>query len=1506
LGPALSAVPARQEIVLARPFAVALTADDARGIGLGGWTLDVHHTYDPKTRVLREGNGRRRKADAIGRIIDRVELGGHVPTDDALAVGPDGSIYFLVDPPGSTPGSLRRLHPDGTVTLVAGSPTANQLPRPYGDGGAAVAARLLAPLDLELGPDGSVYVVDVNVIRRIGPDGIITTVAGARNTGPSGGENCDGQLGADGVPATESRMCPQRGFLVEADGSILVIDGGPGNGQPRLRRVGPDGIVTTVMGDGTTCRRFFNNPPCNDGQPVATARLEFPNALALGPDGSIVLSDGNVIRRIGVDGVVERIAGAANGQNGFSGDGGPATSALINGPLGLAVAPDGTISFTDQQTGRVREIDPAGIIRTIAGTGQTCFSGEDCASGDGGPAAQARLRAPTRIVRGPDQALYLANQTPRRVRRIGPALPGFSATDIALPSEDGRGLYVFDADGRHLRTELALTGATVLRFEYDGEGRLARAIHSTGAGEDVTEIERDGAGNPTAIVGPFGDRTELTVDAEGFLASITTPAGETVGLGSTPDGLLTALVDPRAAGGNPVPHTTTFGYDAEGRLADDTDPLGGAQTFAREELPNGFQVTRTSVETLDTTTSVERLVSGIERRTVTAPDGTVARSDRAVDGGTVVVTMPDGSVAEHVAAPDPRFDMAAPTTARRTLVLPSGLESELTATRAVVLDDPADPTSLATLEDEITLAGAVTSVVFARATRTFTTTSPAGRMRTVEVDALGRPVRLAGAGIAPTMVAYDAHGRLATITTGDGPGARVIAFGYDDAGRLVAATDPLQRTTGYAHDDAGRLLGITLPDGREVGLAYDLAGHLTSLAPPGRPAHGFEWDTRGELVAYTPPVLAGTGPTTYDVDGDGRLAAVMRPGDEVLALAYDAGGRLATQTLTRGGIEVAEYTRTYDDAGRLETMTAPGGVVVSHGYDGPFVTSRTWSGPVAGIVTHAYDAALRPASEGVGGDEIDFAYDPDGFLTAAGDLGVTRDGASGLPTASDIGVVGDGWTYDAFGSPATYEVRANDVAQYAAGYTRDALGRITAMTETTAGVTRVYAYVYDVADRLAEVRRDGVLVEAYEYDANGNRLEADAAGPSVAATYDLHDRLVTRGSATFAYDGAGRLVEVSDGGDTTTYAWDAFGQLAGAVLPDGRALDYLVDGAGRRVGKRIDGVLVQGFLYADALRPVAELDGAGNVIARFVYAGGTVPAYMVKDGVAYRLVADATGSIRLVVDSESGAIAQRLDYDAFGNVTGDTNPGFQPFGFAGGLYDRDTELVHLGVRDYDPASGRWTTPDPIRFAGGDTNLYAYAGNDPVNGADPTGLFDWPSFWAGVGLGAVQAVRGLVDLVLPGVTQSIEQIIDAVRDIADLINGTSTEGDTYDLLLGALDLEALVDRGSPEFFGGQICGAVAAGAATGGAGRGAAAAAERALAGAASRGLGRGPRPPALTTSTVREAEVAIARIIDNEAAALEQAAASQAGRAAQEGGLELVQGAGNLQRPIRPLGAGRR
>jgi RHS repeat-associated protein len=172
---------------------------------------------------------------------------------------------------------------------------------------------------------------------------------------------------------------------------------------------------------------------------------------------------------------------------------------------------------------------------------------------------------------------------------------------------------------------------------------------------------------------------------------------------------------------------------------------------------------------------------------------------------------------------------------------------------------------------------------------------------------------------------------------------------------------------------------------------------------------------------------------------------------------------------------------------------------------------------------------------------------------------------------------------------------------------------------------------------------------------------------------------------------------------------------------------------------------VEGFLYENQLEPVAELDGNGTLVSRFVYCGcgaGNIPQYLVKNGVTYRIVSDHLGSPRLVVDVTSGAVMQRMDYDEFGTVILDTNPGFQPFGFAGGIYDRDMGLVRHGARDYDPETGRWTAKDPIRFEGGTPNLYEYVTTDPVNLIDPAGEF--PTF--GQLMTGLSIISGLVSII----------------------------------------------------------------------------------------------------------------------------------------------------------------
>ncbi|MBP8116774.1 MAG: RHS repeat-associated core domain-containing protein [Nitrospira sp.] len=204
-------------------------------------------------------------------------------------------------------------------------------------------------------------------------------------------------------------------------------------------------------------------------------------------------------------------------------------------------------------------------------------------------------------------------------------------------------------------------------------------------------------------------------------------------------------------------------------------------------------------------------------------------------------------------------------------------------------------------------------------------------------------------------------------------------------------------------------------------------------------------------------------------------------------------------------------------------------------------------------------------------------------------------------------------------------------------------------------------------------------------------------------------------------------------------------------LPGGTTIEYVVDGQNRRIGKKVNGTLTTGWLYQNQLNPVAELDGTGAIISRFVYGTkANVPDYLIKDGVTYRIVSDHLGSPRLVINTTDGMVAQRIAYDAFGNIASDTNPGFQPFGFAGGLYDQHTGLVRFGARDYDVQVGRWTAKDPIRFQARELGLYIYGGNDPINFIDPSGLDLMNSLMIGLGEGLVGgAVAAGVIAISPG-------------------------------------------------------------------------------------------------------------------------------------------------------------
>lgn len=300
----------------------------------------------------------------------------------------------------------------------------------------------------------------------------------------------------------------------------------------------------------------------------------------------------------------------------------------------------------------------------------------------------------------------------------------------------------------------------------------------------------------------------------------------------------------------------------------------------------------------------------------------------------------------------------------------------------------------------------------------------------------------------------------------------------------------------------------------------------------------------------------------------------------------------------------------------------------------------------------------------------------------------------------------------------------NQAATFDYELTYNKVGQIVGKTETLPdGTVNQYGYEYDDRYRLTEVTKNSQLVEQYQYDANGNRTLATSTerGVSgVSASYNLGDQLQSFGNTSYTYDGNGRLSQKTTGTDVTTYDYDSQGRLKQVQTPD-HTIEYRHNALGNRVAKLKDGQVVERYLWQDKTTLLATYDGDGNLKQRFNYTLGHAPTSFTENGETYYLLTDHLGSPRMITDS-FGQVVKAIEYDAYGNVISDSNPGFEiPFAFASGLRDPDTGLIRFGYRDYDPTTGRWTARDPIGFAGGDTNLYGYVLNNPLLYTDPSGL-----------------------------------------------------------------------------------------------------------------------------------------------------------------------------------------
>jgi sugar lactone lactonase YvrE len=339
--------------------------------------------------------------------------------------------------------------PPGTLVVVAGTGEVDDA----GDGGPAAQAKFLLPWGMTLDAVGNLYIGDLFAarIRRIGPDGIITTFAGTGRSGFSG----------DGGPAAQARLGAPVGLTFDAAGNLYVGDAF----NHRIRKIAPDGVITTVAGSGAS---GFGG----DGGPATQARLYYPDFPVLDAAGNLYFNDkfNHRVRKVDMNGVISTVAGGGAPADGL-GDGGPATQARLRRPYGIALDGAGNLYIADGANRRVRRVAPGGTITTVAGGGNPADG-----IGDGGPAVQARLLGPVGVAVDPGGNLFVVDENAFRVRKVSP--------DGTISTVIGTGRAGFAGAGGPA-TAAGLSGPTGILL--DAMGNLYRSDAGPG-NSDLTAI----------------------------------------------------------------------------------------------------------------------------------------------------------------------------------------------------------------------------------------------------------------------------------------------------------------------------------------------------------------------------------------------------------------------------------------------------------------------------------------------------------------------------------------------------------------------------------------------------------------------------------------------------------------------------------------------------------------------------------------------------------------------------------------------------------------------------------------------------------------------------------------------------------------------------------------------------------------------------------------------------------------------------------------------------------
>ncbi len=1248
-----------------------------------GWSVKgvprLYKAADGAVMIVENGEHRGVLVPA-GRLEQMPELDSFSrPT--AVDWGPDGVLY--VGDEGNN--RIIAIDADGNITTVV-------------DG----SAQSLEPQSLAVMDDGTIYVGD-------GPSGIVYRVQAGALVEVVGGDLPDlFGIGLGGPPTVTNPT----GLEAAPDGSLYIADFPLG-----VRRLRADGTLESLS---------------NTLDPDYAA----PQGLALSPDGSLILAEPNRqrIRRLWPDGRLETLAGA-DGLDGFAGDEGWAADALLNNPVDVAVASDGTIYIADQWNARVRTIGTDGRINTVAGIGYAA----DQSAATPGPATDTMVHNPVAVAWN-EASQQLAVSLPQKDMVV---TVDFAAEEWERPNggldrlertEEGYRLLrggpdgpwaveSFDSDG--LLVERTDDLGRVTSYQYDENGRLLTIEDPLG---EVVTLAYDTAGLST-ITDAHGRETTFELNGDRDLVAVTFADGRTTEFSYNDEHLMTGWTD--GAG-----RTATYGWGPHGRIQQIEDGAGEV----RQYQPLEAQGLMNDLLAGGSGTSPDDLAPAITepwaRYTDAAGRAWAFRYDRL--GEARSIRLPDGNeltVENHGISGMPS-----------RITWPGGVVQQLFYDdwgRLLVDETPFGDRTFSYNEPEH--PDWLTDIITPGLGRVSYAYDEKGRVVDIGIGYQGLASGDGYYRLGYTdqgMIAwiedrlgfrrsytYDARGNLAEVTTPLGVEA---AYGYDARGRPTRISDALGRETELSWDDGDRLLSMTdatsavhafsydgqgllmgsETDGVQTSFTRDGAGRLLSVSLAGAPAWELETNGEGEVEAIVSP--AGRVELETDAYGNPAGHTVSWGGQsETAFFEYDP----ATQNLIRATDDDSEVVWTYDTDGTLTSVTQN-----HQGMDSPLtinyetnalgrpsaVEYPALSGFAGGRYELSYSDGLEPRLEYIydpDGNSYDWTREDNGRLEAVSlnwgddlDIELTLD-ANGRWTGvrawlddwrADL-VTEIGWSLRADGSPSDETTPLGT-----ATWTYDGRGRLLSATYT-----------------------DGRADETFVWDARG-----DLTGAGV--TYDEYRRLTQAAGHTYTWDEAGRVirrVRDADGARLDLF-WDGDDKLIGADVYDPGAgspthqIAYRYDAHGQRIARTVDGATTF-FLY-DRGQVAFEMDENGQVEAFYLHSD-TIdrPIAMLRGGEQYVFLYDLAGNVRALLRPGDLSPVRTWAYSAFGQVVAETGTVQCRFGFQGREPDPLTGLVHFRTREYDPLIGRFLSTDPLRFTSL-SNPYAFPGA-PTWQRDPWGM-----------------------------------------------------------------------------------------------------------------------------------------------------------------------------------------